>query len=103
MAHTFAKQYNIQEGSPAYLGLARSRATSYVTHNSTNSITKFEVIPSRQPGSASLLYPNVSLDYVSSDPTISCWHGTYLEATPMLARHYFVAFDGVASRDFGVY
>lgn len=39
-----------REGSPAYLGLARSRATSYVTHNSTNSITKFEVIPPRQPG-----------------------------------------------------
>lgn len=46
-----------REGSPAYLGLARSRATSYVTHNSTNSITKFEVIPPRQPGCRVPFYP----------------------------------------------
>lgn len=82
--HWFADQ-RIQEGSPAYLGLACSRATSYVTHNSTNSITKFEVIQARQPASNVPPPPNVSLDYVSST-TISCtlltwklcqcWRGT---------------------------
>ena len=76
------------------LGLARSRATSYVTHNSTNSITKFEVIPPRQPGSSCTL----PLDYVSSKPAISCWHVTYLETAPMPECHYptcTCVFDGV--------
>lgn len=80
--HWFVDQ-RIEQGSPAYLGLACSRATSYVTHNSTNSITKFEVIQARQPASNSFHPQLLSLDYVSSDDKL---HGTYLEALPPRLR-----------------
>lgn len=89
--HWFVDQ-RIEQGSPAYLGLACSRATSYVTHNSTNSITKFEVIQARQPASNSFHPQLLSLDYVSS--TISC--------TVLTWKLCLLAFDGVA-RSWGMY